>query len=184
MAPPIQTGLLGLLVGVAFVDIAVGGLHHVLPFLVQAYGNPALLKSKIVTSVRLDILVFHRQLLAAPVWFFASLGVAYALLLVVSLFNTAADPRHRSTHMLTFLCAVGGIIPVALKYASPALNLRKAGKGKLSPAQEIEALYDIAFVVAVDGLLLLFAFLSNLTADDVLEVQSRPKVEKKGSKQE
>ncbi|KAJ3410123.1 hypothetical protein CcCBS67573_g00917 [Chytriomyces confervae] len=179
--PPLQTALLAFLVGIAFVDVALG-LHHLAPFIVPGFNNAQLLKSKLVTSQRTEILNVHRVLLAAPLWFFATIGVSYLLLFATSLYNAATDSARRITHILTFVVAVAALVPLALKFKSPALSLRKTGKLKLKADQEVQALYDIGFVVLVDGGLFLLALLSNLEGggDDAVP-EAAPK-KKKASK--
>ncbi|KAJ3126120.1 hypothetical protein HK100_010429 [Physocladia obscura] len=166
MAPPLQTALVGLLLGVFGTDLALGA-YHVAPFVRAAFGNAALLKSKIVGSQRAEILSVHRAILAAPVWFWAGLVGAWALLVGVSLFNAATDKKQtRVSHVATFVCAIACAIPPLLKRASPVLWLRvTSGRAKLSATEELAALYDIGFVVAIDAALLGLAFLVNLTID-------------------
>ncbi|KAI8615034.1 hypothetical protein BC830DRAFT_1168929 [Chytriomyces sp. MP71] len=159
---PLQPALLAFLTGIAFVDLALG-LHQLIPHLIPGFSNAQVLKSKIITSQRTEILNVHRALFAAPLWFVGTIAAVYALLLVVSLFNAATDGARRSIHILTFAAAAAAAVPIAMKGFGPLASLHiRSGKGKLKPDQEIQALYDIAFVVIVDGGLFLLALLSNL----------------------
>ncbi|KAJ3126119.1 hypothetical protein HK100_010428 [Physocladia obscura] len=176
MAPPLQTALVGLLLGIFATDLALG-VHELAPFLLSAHDNVSLLKTHIVGSQRTEILALHRTLIGAPLWFWGGLVGAWALLLGVSLFNSATD---RKIHLVTFVCAIGCALPILLKYkSSPVPRLRNtSGRFKLSSADELVALYDICFIVVIDTALLLIAFVANLFTNSTAQI-APPKVPKK-----
>ncbi|KAJ3023914.1 UNVERIFIED_CONTAM: hypothetical protein HDU68_008406 [Siphonaria sp. JEL0065] len=182
MTPPLQTALLGFLVGIFFVEYALG-VHAVVPHLYSTFHNPSLLKSKIITSQRTALLSHFKQVLQAPLFAVAAFGISWLLVIVSSLYNTATDAGKRTTHVLTFLVSVIAVGPFVKAGLGPAASLLATGKLRLKGDQEVLALYDISFAVAVSGLLFLVALLQNMTADEEaaapVEKKKKKKVEEK-----
>ncbi|KAJ3002087.1 UNVERIFIED_CONTAM: hypothetical protein HDU68_006466 [Siphonaria sp. JEL0065] len=177
MTPPLQTALLGFLVGVFFVEYALG-VHAVVPHLYPTFHNPSLLKSKIITSQRTALLSHFKQVLQAPLFAVAAFGISWVLVLMSSLYNSATDVGKRTTHIVTFLVSVIAVGPFVKAALGPAASLLASGKLRLKGDQEVLALYDISFAVAVSGGLFFFALLQNMTADE----EAAAPVEKKKKK--
>ncbi|KAJ3061828.1 hypothetical protein HDU79_001129 [Rhizoclosmatium sp. JEL0117] len=184
MAPPLQVAVLGFLTGIAFLEYGLG-VHAVVPHLYAGFGNASLLKSKLVTSQRNEILGHFRVLAKAPLFVPVVVLGAWVVLVVAALFNAATDAQKRGTHVATLLAALVAVVPAVAAFIGPAASIAKTGKAKLAPAQEVQALYDISLAIAVAGFLFFFALIQNLTADEADEAApKKKKKEKKETKDE
>ncbi|KAJ3097052.1 hypothetical protein HDU97_005311 [Phlyctochytrium planicorne] len=147
------------LVGVFFVDASLG-TYQLFPFLIPAFSDPSLLKSKITASVRLDILNVHKAIFTVPTWAPSAIIVAYALLLITALLNMAVDSKGRFIHLVTGLVSLAPIYPFLRTLSGPAVQL--AGKKRLAATSEAAALYDIGLTVGVSLASFGFALVLNL----------------------
>ncbi|KAJ3220410.1 hypothetical protein HDU67_000077 [Dinochytrium kinnereticum] len=178
MAPPLQTALISFLLGILFLDASLG-TYQLFPFLVSGFQDPTILRSKIPSSVRGEILTLHKTIFSSlPIWAPATIAVVYVLLLITSLLNTAIDSGRRAVHIFTMILSLAAAAPIAVRVIpGPAMTLVKGRTARLSAAMEPVALYDIGLAVGVASACLGVAFLMNLV--DGGEVADAPKEDKK-----
>ncbi|KAJ3193581.1 hypothetical protein HK101_004592 [Irineochytrium annulatum] len=190
MATPLQPALLAFILALFFVDLAFG-LHHVVPFMWAGLSDATILRSKIPSSVRTDIMVpplsdfsevgrlirgllnpqtFHRSVASLPQWAHNVMYISYASLIVIVILNIATDAAKRSIHVLTLIMTFIGSTPLIVVLTGPALRIAAKGK-RLTPAEEIQAIYDIALLVVMGAVSAVFALLLNLstTQDETVE---------------
>ncbi|KAJ3329678.1 hypothetical protein HDU76_007400 [Blyttiomyces sp. JEL0837] len=183
---PLQSALLAFLGGAIFFDIGGQGVHHVLPYLYDGFFDASILRSKVPASLRSELLSHFRALVNnTPLWFFVTLATAYCLLVVASLLNTAMDlPSRRPVHTITLLLTLLALAPVALRIVpGPAMRIATRGKGRLSTAEEIQALYDISFAVISAGAAVALALVVNLIGgadggEEVVHVEKKKNTKK------
>ncbi|KAJ1561087.1 hypothetical protein HK405_004967 [Cladochytrium tenue] len=171
-APILPIILASFLAGAALLHLATG-LHLVLPHLYTALSDAAVLRSRIPSPQRADALAAQRALLSSLFpgvsggsllslsWPAGLLTAAYALLLLATAAAaaTAQGVVRRATAVAALVLAA---VPVAAAYArglvlassaaSPALRLAlpaSSRSGRLTAADEVRALVDLALLAAV-----------------------------------
>ncbi|KAJ3119099.1 hypothetical protein HDU96_000014 [Phlyctochytrium bullatum] len=156
-------------VGILFLDASLGS-YQVFPFLLAGWSDPSILKSKIPGPARTEIVHIRNNTET-------TIAVSYALLLVATVLNIAIDSSRRIVHLLTIILITAAITPAYKIWTGPAYALWK-GKGRLSAANEVIALYDLGLTVGVALAGFGLALVINMNDRDV-EVETPKKKSKK-----